>query len=346
MLKFFKTSIIITVMTLVGAFFLGSNLSGGWAGGFQAVFICSILAVLEISLSFDNAVVNAIKLKKMSPLWRHRFLTWGILIAVFGMRFLFPLIIVSLVGHMNPWDAFALALNSPTQYAEIMLSSHLSISAFGGIFLFMVFLKFFININKEEHWIDVIERPLSLLGHLEAIEITLGLILLSVLSSWVPKAEQSHFLFAGIIGIITYLSVEALGDWLEKYGIKQGDLRKADWGIFLYLEVLDASFSFDGVVGAFAITENLFFILMGLMIGAMFVRSLTVFFVEKSILDGFKYLEHGAFYAVGSLSLSMLVEPFYPIPEWITGVSGAIIIGLSVGSSFTQNCKKTSKKYK
>ena len=102
---------------------------------------------------------------------------------------------------------------------------------------------------------------------------------------------------------------------------------------FLYLEVLDASFSFDGVIGAFAITQDVVIIMLGLAIGAMFVRSLTVFLVRQGTLDEYVFLEHGAHYAIGTLAAIMLISMTHEIPEVVTGLVGAALIGLSVYSS-------------
>jgi hypothetical protein len=132
---------------------------------------------------------------------------------------------------------------------------------------------------------------------------------------------------AGVAGVLTFLGVEGIGSFLEKWGIDHQDISRASVGSFLYLEVLDASFSFDGVVGAFAITNNLFVIMIGLSIGAFFVRSLTILFVEKETLQEFAYLEHGAFYAIGSLAILMMTSPVLHVPEWITGLIGAILLG-------------------
>ena len=102
------------------------------------------------------------------------------------------------------------------------------------------------------------------------------------------------------------------------------------FGMFLYLEVLDASFSFDGVVGAFALSTDLFVIMTGLSIGAFFVRGLTLYLVEKQTLNQFIFLEHGAFYALGALALFMLLDPFFHFSEWLTALSGASILVMSV----------------
>ena len=113
----------------------------------------------------------------------------------------------------------------------------------------------------------------------------------------------------------------------------EGPVKRAGIAGFLYLEVLDASFSFDGVIGAFAITKDVVIIMLGLGIGAMFVRSLTVYLVNKGTLDEYVFLEHGAHYAIGALAIIMLLSMEYHIPEAVTGLVGIAFIGLALISS-------------
>jgi hypothetical protein len=327
MLKYFTSSIISTIIGLILSVFVGYYYTGTTSGALQALFITAILAVLEISLSFDNAIVNALVLKQMTPVWRQRFITWGMLIAVFGMRLIFPLAIVSVVAKLDPWSALLLATFKPDEYASLMTSAHLGVAAFGGTFLLMVTLRYFYDETKDLHWIGVFEKPLAYLGKIEAIEIGITLLTLIILSMFVPdEKQQLTFLLAGMAGLITYVVVDGVSGWLELSQESMKDLHKASAGMFLYLEVLDASFSFDGVVGAFAITHNLFIIMIGLSVGAFFVRSLTIMFVEKDTLTKFLYLEHGAFYAIGCLAMIMLMDPFLHIPEWVTGLLGGFVI--------------------
>lgn len=328
MTKYFKVSFIFTIIGIVLAAWLGYS-ANGMTGLVQTVFIASVLAVLEVSLSFDNAIVNAIILKQMTPLWRHRFLTWGIAIAVFGMRLVFPVALVSVVAQIDPFSALKLAIFDPNEYAQRMLSAHLEVAAFGGSFLLLVGLKYFYDENKDEHWIKFIEAPIAKLGRMEAIEIGVSLLVLLTIMGFLPDDEKIRFIKSGLWGVLTYVAVDGIGSWLEFSGKQQNDINRASAGMFLYLEVLDASFSFDGVIGAFAITQNLFIIMIGLSIGAFFVRSLTIMFVEKETLSKFAYLEHGAFYAILSLAMIMLLDPFVHIPEWVTGLLGAIIITIS-----------------
>lgn len=340
MLKYFKGSIILSLLGAVCAFGVGHYYSGTSAGGFSALFLALVLSVLEVSLSFDNAVVNAIVLKKMTPLWQHRFLTWGIAIAVFGMRLIFPLALVGVMARINPLDALVLAATKPDEYAKIMLSAHVSIASYGGAFLMMVALKYFFDEAKDIHWISVIERPIAKLGRIESVSIGFTILFLYFFSLAQKGPDVMTFIVSGLWGLITYIIVDGIGAFLQTPGEEQGpDLHKASMGMFLYLEVLDASFSFDGVVGAFAITNNLFIIMIGLGVGAMFVRSLTIMLVDKGTLSEFRYLEHGAFYAIGALALIMFAGTVYHIPEVFTGLIGAALIGLSLWSSINFNKK-------
>lgn len=337
LLKYFKGSIISTILGLPLCAWLGYYYNPTPAAALQALFIATVLAILEVSLSFDNAIVNAKVLRGMTPLWRQRFLTWGMLIAVFGMRLIFPLLIVTIVAKIGPWSALVLAATQPDEYARIMLSSHADVAAFGGAFLLMVAVKYFYDENKEHHWIPWLEKPVAYMGRVEAIEMLIALAFLTIITRFLPTEQQFSYLLSGLGGIITFLIVDGVGSFLERWGMERQDLSKASVGAFLYLEVLDASFSFDGVVGAFAITNNLFVIMVGLSIGAFFVRSLTILFVERETLQEFAYLEHGAFYAIGSLAVLMMLNPIFHIPEWITGLIGAVFIGTAFISSLRLN---------
>ncbi len=342
MWRYFKSSFVITFLAFAGLGVFFGVTTGRWDVTIEGIFIAFVLAILEVSLSFDNAIVNATILKDMTPLWRRRFLTWGILIAVFGMRLVFPVAIVSVVGSVSPVEALVLALRYPDKYAQLMLSTHTQVAAFGGAFLMMVCLKYFYDVEKTSHWLSAIEKPLVKLGKIASIEIGLTLLSLVILSYYVEPAVQLSFLLAGFFGLLTYIAVDGLSSVLESRGSGLQDAHRASFGMFLYLEVLDASFSFDGVVGAFAITHHLVTIMVGLGVGAFFVRSLTIYFVEQETLSQFEFLEHGAFYAIGILAAIMLLDPFLHIPEWVTGLAGAVVIGLSLHSSL--RAAKTQKK--
>lgn len=338
--RFYGFSLIFTLFCLgLGAWY-GWSSTGSITGMLAMLWIIVVLSVLEISLSFDNAVVNASVLKEMDEVWQRRFLTWGIAFAVFGMRIVFPLAIVAIAAGIGPVEAVNLSLNQPDEYERIVSSAHVGIAGFGGAFLAMVGLKFFFDRNKEVHWIRTIEEWLSKFAALPAAEIALLLLALWGISTMLEPDEALTFLVAGILGLVTFIAVEGINAILEireEQRALAGAAVRSGLGGFLYLNVLDASFSFDGVIGAFALSNNMIVIALGLSIGAMFVRSMTIHLVRKGTLSEYRFLEHGAFWAIIVLGGIMLVSAKVHIPETITGLIGAILIGLSFWWSVRYN---------
>ncbi|MFG3102134.1 DUF475 domain-containing protein [Streptomyces sp. NPDC048182] len=335
--------------------------------GWTALGLVAILAVLEVSLSFDNAVINAGILKKMSAFWQTIFLTVGVLIAVFGMRLVFPVVIVAVTARLSPWSAVDLALTDKDRYEQLVTDAHPSIAAFGGMFLLMIFLDFVFE-DRDIKWLSWLERPLARLGKVDMLSVCLALIVLLVSALTVGAHAHQHggthadkaetVLLAGVAGLVTYMIVGGLSGYFEdrleeeeereheaeEKAERTGTARsgialtgKAAFFMFLYLEVLDASFSFDGVIGAFAITNDIVLMALGLGIGAMYVRSLTVYLVRQGTLDDYVYLEHGAHYAIGALAVILLVTIEYEINEIVTGLVGVVLIGASFWSSVRRN---------
>jgi len=335
--------------------------------GWTALGIVAILSVLEVSLSFDNAVINAGILKKMNAFWQRIFLTVGIVIAVFGMRLVFPVVIVAVSARLSPWSAVHLALTDKDRYQELVTDAHPSIAAFGGMFLLMIFLDFVLE-DREIKWLGWLERPLAKLGRIDMLSVCSALIVLLISATTFGAHAHHHggthadkaetVLLAGVAGLITYMVVGGLSGFFEqrledeeereqaaeekaeRAGRPGSPVKlagKAAFFMFLYLEVLDASFSFDGVIGAFAITNDIVLMALGLGIGAMYVRSLTVYLVRQGTLDDYVYLEHGAHYAIGALSLILLVTIQYEINEIVTGLVGVVLIGASFWSSVRRN---------
>ncbi len=343
MIEYFLGSYIVTIAGLIGAYFWGEHVHNGT--GLTCVFIVMVLGILEVSLSFDNAVVNAMKLEKMSHKWRMRFLTWGILIAVFGMRFLFPILVVSIFAKLSMLDVANIALTNADKYAYYLHQTHAPIVTFGGMFLIMLFLNYFFNHEKEVHWIKPIEYWLAHFDHIKGIEVIISLFMLLATQNFVPMEQKLHVMIAGISGIITYLMIDGFTHYLEKH--EEMRLAKCPaqavgcTGLisFIYLELIDASFSLDGVLGAFALSKDIIIISIGLAIGAMFVRSLTIMLVEKKTLKQFLYLEHGAHWAIGALACLMLISTVKEIPEVVTGGIGLGFIVLAFISSIVHNKK-------
>ena len=331
--QFYTFSFIFTLLCLgLGAWY-GWSSTGSLSATGQMLWIIVVLSILEVSLSFDNAVVNASVLKEMDEVWQKRFLTWGIAFAVFGMRVVFPLAIVAIAAGLGPIETINLSLNDPLRYEQIVSSAHVGIAGFGGAFLAMVGLKFFFDGEKDIHWIRVIEERLAKFAALPAAEIALLLLALWGISSMLEPDEALTFLVAGILGLVTFIAVEGINTILE---LREEKLRlagaavRSGLGGFLYLNILDASFSFDGVIGAFALSNNMIVIALGLSIGAMFVRSMTIHLVKKGTLAEYRFLEHGAFWAIIALGAIMLLSAKWHIPETITGLIGAVLIGLSL----------------
>ena len=337
-LSYQKWPIIITIIGLALSGWLGWVTTGTLSGLIGFLVIGGILATLEIALSFDNAIVNANKLVEMTPIWQRRFLTWGILIAVFGMRIIFPLAIVSIFAWINPFAAMHLALSDPDQYSYIIEDAHSPISAFGGTFLMMVALKFFVNEEKSIDWFVSLEKSLRKFGYIKGFEIVIVLFVIIGVCQFLPETKHASFLMSALCGLLIFMLVDGLGSYLD--GISRSTTSmttRGGLGAFLYLEVLDASFSFDGVIGAFALTTNILLIAIGLGIGAMYVRSMTIMLVERGTLAEFRYLEHGAFYSIFVLSVIMFLQSLFHVPELITGGIGFSLIGLAFYRSIQYN---------
>jgi hypothetical protein len=310
---------------------LGLGAAFAW-GGLPALVIATLLGVMEISLSFDNAVVNAAVLRRMDPKWQQRFLTWGILIAVFGMRLLFPVLIVAVAAGLGVVEVARMAVNEPDTYAAHLSAAHIGIAAFGGMFLLMVFLHFVCDEAKDVHWLGWVERRLVRAGRLEAVEVAASLAALLLVQFWLPEADRLTAMIAGVSGVACFVAVKGLAGMAGEADAAGIAARSGAAG-FVYLEVLDASFSLDGVIGAFAMTTDVVVIMIGLAIGAMYVRTLTVHLVRKGTLEEFVYLEHGAHWGIGALGVIMLAGMWVEVPEVVTGLAGVSLIGLSLLSS-------------
>ena len=346
MLQFFRGSILFTILCLALGGCYGWFSTGSFSATVEVLWIVIILAVLEITLSFDNAVVNATVLKDMDETWQRRFLTWGVAFAVFGMRVVFPLAIVAIAADIGPLDALRLSLEHPQDYERIVSSAHVGIAGFGGAFLAMVSFEFFFDAEKDVHWIRAVEAFLSRISAVKALEIAVLLLLLWGVSSLLKPAEALTFLIAGILGIVTFIAVSSVNTWMEledQHRRLTTTAVRSGLGGFLYLNSLDASFSFDGVIGAFALSNNMIVIALGLSIGAYFVRSMTIMLVRKGTLTQYRFLEHGAFWAIMALAAIMFASAKFYIPEAVTGLIGAVLIGLALWWSIRQNRKDARK---
>ncbi|UMG92611.1 DUF475 domain-containing protein [Nocardioides sp. TF02-7] len=350
MLRMFGPSFALTGVAFAAALALG---------GPRVLLLVFVLSILEISLSFDNAVVNAKVLQRMKPLWQTLFLTVGILIAVFGMRLVLPIVIVVITAGLGPIEAFDLAVNDPEAYQHNMEAAKEAIYAFGGMFLLMIFLDFVIDEERDVHWLRPLEVPLAKVGKLNQVSVLIALLALYGASQLAAEDKVGTVMVSGVFGLIVYLAVSGLDSLLsdevehmdddEETRPKVGPDGKVTqaaatggFAAFLYLEMLDASFSLDGVIGAFAISNEILVIALGLGIGAFWVRSMTIYLVRKGTLAEYIYLEHGAHWAIGALATIMLLGMKYHISEYITGIGGVVFIGLAVASSVVAKRRRSA----
>lgn len=307
-----------------------------WGLGAAAFGVVVILMIIELTFSFDNAIVNAKVLERMSPAWQRVFMSVGIIVAVFGMRVVFPIVLVMATAHRGFGDVVNLALHHQDDYAQLLEHTKPYIESFGGSFLMMLALGFLFDTDRDTHWIRRLEKSLQRYGDWWTPAIIVVIIL--VATEWILGGNQGFMVaLYGVAGILTYLAVHGISA-LAGRGEKSRESQRGASGLaglvlFLYLEVLDASFSLDGVIGAFAITENIVLIAIGLGLGALWIRSLTLYMVRRGTLSAYKYLDHGAHYTIFMLAIVMFLELFFDVPEYIPGVLGVVIIGLSVMSS-------------
>ncbi len=310
--------------------------------GLTAAWLTLVLLALEISLSFDNAVVNARVLEQLSPGQQRFFLTWGLVIPVFGVRFMGPLLLVALAGGVGLGEAFDAAMHHPDHYRELLELAEPRILAFGGMFLLMVFLRYFFDEAKTLHWVKRLEARLAQAGRIESLEVALALAVLLAVALALPRELRGDVLISGLVGLVLQILSTSLAQFFGGDEAAMGRLA-ANGGVasLIYLELLDASFSLDGTIGAFAITNQLPLILTGLGLGALFIRSLTVLLTRERALDRLIYLEHGAHYAIGALGFLMLAGVVIArwglhVPEWLSGLIGVVLLALSLWDSLRQ----------
>lgn len=318
--------------------------------GLDMLWLFVILVILEVTFSFDNAVINSKVLAKLSPLWQQLFLTVGILIAVFAVRFVLPVVIVMISSGKSFMAVVNMALHDAAAYGTTLHESAAMINAFGGTFLLMIGVNYFLDRQKDVHWLGRIEQWLSKFGQYESFKI---LVMLGVAMATYLSVEQRYevvVLVASIIGIMLHIALDLANRY---FAAKQVATTKhlvgmAAFTSFIYLNILDASFSLDGVIGAFAITHDIVLIMAGLGVGALWVRSLTVYLVRNQTLSRYQYLEHGAHWAILALGFVMLAKLYHvEPPEWFTGSIGLLFVVTAVVSSVIERAraKPTPERY-
>lgn len=310
-------------------------------GGIASLWLFIVLAILEVTFSFDNAVINSKILVRLSPIWQKLFLTVGIFIAVFVVRFALPILVVQLATGIGFSDVVNLALNDPEQYGEELHEAAPVIDAFGGTFLLMLGISYFLDHEKIVHWLRPIERPLARAGRVRFIKLIVMAVVAALLYLTVEQELKNTVLVSSLLGILLQFGLHSLSELFAKNfksTNKSGHLVGwAAFASFMYLEVLDASFSFDGVIGAFAITTSVLLIVTGLGVGAFWVRSMTIYLMRAGTLAKYRYLEHGAHWAILALGILMLAKLYHlELPEYITGSLGLVFILTAVVTSIVE----------
>lgn len=306
----------------------------GWQMGLAALFTVVVLTLLETTFSADNAIVNSKVLVTMSPFWQTLFMTVGIFIAVFVVRFALPILIVMLTAGLGFREVLDLAMNHPKEYEHHLHTSEPVINAFGGTFLLMIALSYFIDYQKKTHWFSFLERYLGKLGRFDNLTVFV-MLLASILAYFtVDPAYHATVLIASICAMALHIGLEILSAAMGgpgKYTKVKHKVGLAAFAAFMYLEVLDASFSLDGVIGAFALTNDVFIIMAGLGAGAVWVRAMTIHLVRSKALARYVFLEHGAHWAIAFLGAVMLLKLYHiELPEWIVGSLGIVFIAAAI----------------
>lgn len=313
--------------------------------GLAGLWLFAILVILEVTFSFDNAVINSKVLRRMSAVWQKIFLTVGIFIAVFVVRFLLPIVIVMIASKLGFMEVVNLAVNDPDHYGEVLHEAAPMIDAFGGAFLIMIGISYFMDRKKDIHWLGAIEKRLAKAGKFENLKALVMLSTAMILYATVDSKYEVTVLVACILGVMLHMGLEVFGAYFES---KQSNAKVlvgwAAFASFMYLEVLDASFSFDGVIGAFAITNNIILIITGLAAGAIWVRSLTIYLLRAGTLSKYRYLEHGAHWAILALGIVMFVKLYHvQPPEIVTGSLGLVFIATAVATSIIEKRRQEAK---
>jgi uncharacterized protein len=307
------------------------------------MFMSSILTIIGLALfesitSIDNAIINAEALATMQPRARKWFLTWGILIAVFGVRGILPWLIVwVMTPHLGPWQAFTASLTGDPAALQAIHGSAPVLLMGGGVFFIFLFF----------HWIFIEPKKYGL--PVEQIIARQGAWFYAVVSIiltvvvWFALDRNPMLAFGAVIGSTAFFVTHGFRKYAEEQEqlLLRGEKHLSDVGKILYLEVIDMTFSIDGIVGAFAFTLSVPLILLGNGIGAVVVRELTYFGVER--IKKYVYLKNGAMYSILVLGIVMLAHGFaLRVPEWLSPLATFFIVGYFLLKSLWL-AKKTKK---
>ena len=292
------------------------------------------LCIFEIVSSLDNAVVNAEVLGTMRPKARKWFLVWGILTSVFLVRGLLPWIIVWLASPgIGFLESFTATLSSDGRAAMAIEKAAPVLLGGGGTFLLFLFLHWLFR--EDKHFGLPGERFISRHGAWFYTVASAALMLIT----WEALQIDPILAFSATVGSTEFFLSHGFKEYAERAEKSLPKSVRSDLSKILFLEVIDLCFSIDGVIGAFGFTLSVFLILIGNGLGALVVRQLTISNVER--IKKYPLLKNGAMYAIGILSIVMLLEAFgMEIPAWVTPVTTSGVIGYFVWRSFANQTHK------
>ena len=264
-------------------------------------------------------------------------MTGGVLFAGVAVRFALRVWLVAMTASIDVASVFSIALNNPAEYGRELHEIAPLIDGFGGMFLFIVALFFFIDTRRRHLWVKSFETILVSIATIAFIRPLIIAALFIIVECIIPHEIRYVVGVSMLAGIATYMLIHAIMLIMERMREKNTLKKQVGWTAFIsfmYLQVLDASFSLDGVVGAFALTNNIVIITAGLGVGALWVRTMTVYMVRHNTLVKYKYLESGAHWAIISLAIIMFLKLLgMELPEIIIGTIGLVFIVGSVVSS-------------
>ncbi len=289
----------------------------------SAILIVLGLALFESITSIDNAIINAEVLQGMQPWARRWFITWGILIAVFVVRGALPWLIVwVMTPGLGPWEAFTASLTGDPAALKAIEDSSPVLLMGGGVFFVFLFCHW-IFLEPKKYGLPV-ERIFARQGAWFYAVVSIALTAIV----WFALDDSPILAFGAVVGSSAFFITHGFKRYAEEQEARllSGEGHISDIGKILYLEVIDLTFSIDGVVGAFAFTLAVPLILLGNGIGAIVVRELTVYGVDR--IKKYVFLKNGAMYSVFVLGCVMLAHGFgHHPPEWLTPMATFIIVG-------------------
>lgn len=287
----------------------------------EALIVIFGLILFEIINSVDNAIINAHVLRTMSEKWRKMFLYVGILTSVFLVRLILPLVIVWLVvPHISFSELMKVFTGGSTIAADAIEQQKSLILSFGGIFMLLLYFHWLFMERK--HPLFVHERLLK--EHHDVWFFAFAAIILVVLLYF--ARDNPNMMLTTSIGSATFFIIYGFKETAERKEARLIKKKTSNVSKFLYLEVLDATFSFDGVVGAFAFTTNLLYIVIGLGIGAIVLRELTILGINR--IAKYKWLKNGAMTAIGFLGAFMILESFHiELPIYLPTLVTSGVVG-------------------